>query len=55
MYNGTLILTNMGVGREDLQVLGPRGVTISSSPTPVAQVLECPLQGMGGHRFDPGQ
>ena len=28
--NGTLTQTNMGVGRVALQVLGPRGVTISS-------------------------
>ena len=54
MWNGTLTQTNMGVGRVALQVLGPRGVTISSLPAPVAQVVECPLRGMGGHGFDPG-
>ena len=23
-------------------------------PAPVAEVVECPLRGMGGHGFDPG-
>ena len=25
-----------------------------SEPAPVAQLVECPLQGMRGHRLDPG-
>ena len=37
MWNGTLTLTNMGVGRIALQVLG------SSLPTPAAQVVEWPF------------
>ena len=26
----------------------------SLAPAPVAQSVECPLRGMGGHKFDPG-
>ena len=50
MWNGTrtLTLTNMGVGRLALQILG------SSLPAPVAQVVDCLHRKTGGHGFDPG-
>ena len=28
--------------------------TVRFVPTPIAQLVECPLRGMGGHGFDPG-
>ena len=48
MRNGTLTLTNMGVGGVALQVLG------YSVPIPVAEAVECLLRGTGDHGFDPG-
>ena len=27
---------------------------ISQTPAPIAQLVECPLRGTGGHAFDPG-
>ena len=28
--------------------------TLVMSPAPIAQLVECPLRGTGGHGFDPG-
>ena len=30
------------------------GVSDTGKPAPIAQLVECPLRGTGGHGFDPG-
>ena len=31
-----------------------RPIHLSIRPAPIAQLVECPLRGTGGHGFDPG-
>ena len=34
--------------------LSSEAIQSASPPAPIVQLVECPLRGTGGHRFDPG-
>ena len=44
-----------GVYGVDLFLVGEKTTHyIHTKPAPIAQLVECPLRGTGGHGFDPG-